>query len=267
MVDTTDYSSGGPVPAVRKNTRTSLPLFAILLAAVVGMLISQNVGFASIALVGWAPLLLTRHARYGVYLLALSVAFNITVLNDPVHLSLPQLVGLFMITSVLIRLALRSLPQQTEGRFWAWSGFVFATATIPSIIGTDFPTAALAGTIQIMLVSFVIFTATKLLIAYPRSVEKTLELLAIAAVISVIPAFIQTAFGVGPESFVRSGIMRAHSTYGQPNSYGLYLAGMVPLFFGLTTYKRVFVIPLLVTSVALLATLSRGAIAGLSFCH
>jgi O-antigen ligase len=194
--------------------------------------------------------------------LALSLAVNVTVLDRPAHLSVPQLVSLLVVAVAAVRMAFRALPRSGANGVWAWSGLIFAVAALPSLVATDFPGAAAVGTAQLVLVGLVIFAATKLLEAYPESLESTLGVLAVAAVVSVIPALVQTALGVGPESFVRYGIMRAYSTFGQPNSYGLYLAGMVPLFFGLTAYRRAFAIPFVLTAVALAATLSRGAMAG-----
>ncbi len=248
-----------PAPQRR---RASVPVPATALAAATGALVYANVAFAAAALVAWIPLLTTRRPQYAVYLLALSLAVNVTVLHAPAHVSLPQLASLYVVAVVLIRVALRALPELGVGRGWAWSGFIFAAATVPSLVATGLPVRAAVGGTQILLVGCVIFAATKLLTAYPGSVEKTLRFLGVAAVLSVIPALAQTVFSLGPESFVRYGIMRAYSTYGQPNSYGLYLAGMVPLFFGLTAYRRGFAVPLVLTSVALGATLSRGAIAG-----
>jgi O-antigen ligase len=55
--------------------------------------------------------------------------------------------------------------------------------------------------------------------------------------------------------------MRAYSTFGQPNSYGHYLAGIVPLSLGLLLHRRAYGVFFAIATVALLLTGSRGAIA------
>jgi len=232
-----------------------------LLAVITGALISVHPAFAVLALAAWIPIVITRHVRYMAYILAASLGVNVTVFSDPVHLSLPQVAGVLLVIAVGVRVAVRLLPTHRGGAWWPWSGFLFAAAALPAVVTAVFVQEALIGVAQLVLVASVIYAATRLLTAYPGAVEPTLRVVAIAAMVSVLPALVQSGFSVGPESFIRSGMMRAYSTYGQPNSYGHYLAAMVPLFLGLATDNKRFILPLTLTTIALLLTLSRGAIA------
>jgi len=86
----------------------------------------------------------------------------------------------------------------------------------------------------------------------------------LGAMLSVVPAVVQVTFGIGPAGFRAGSMMRAYATFTQPNTYGLYLAGMLPLAVGwaLATRQRVAFVAAGALGLALVLTGSRGAWAG-----
>ena len=232
-----------------------------VLALTIGALIGLHPGFAALVIAAWIPLVLTGHLRFAVYLLALSLAFNFTVVSQPIHLSLTQLVGLVLVVAAGIRIAAGIERSRSGSAIWPWSGFIFTAAAMPSLVFAVSGREAVIGIVQLLFVSALIYATTRVLSESSEGTDETLRVLAVAAVLSTVPALLQSALGIGPESYIRSGLMRAYSTYGQPNSYGYYLAGMVPLFLGLATRSKGFLVPLVISSIALLLTMSRGAIA------
>jgi hypothetical protein len=83
----------------------------------------------------------------------------------------------------------------------------------------------------------------------------------VGAALTAIPALIQVAFGIGPSAFRAGDVMRAYATFSEPNTYGVYLAGTLPLAIMLAISRRSvgYAIAAAAIALALGLTGSRGA--------
>lgn len=237
---------------------------AIGIALVIGLGITlaftERLAFAVIGLCVLGALLFI-HPKYPVYVLALSLGVNVTIASTPAHVSIPQLFGLSIVGAALLRRILLEQNREKTGKLWAWSGILFTISTLPSFVASVAPTNSLLATAQLVFIGVLIYATVRLFRPGTISIEHTCMFLLLGATISAIPAFIQSILELGPQSFVRGGLMRAYSTFGQPNSYGQYLAGIVPLSLGLLLQRRTYGVFFAIAAVALLLTGSRGAIA------
>lgn len=189
-------------------------------------------------------------------LLALALGLNVDIVTVPVYVALPQFAGLALIGNVL----LRATPRNQPG-LWHEAGAVFAIATLPSLVSPLVPSAAVSGFAQLVLVALMLWAATRALLARTSNDDLLARLLVAGALISLVPAFTQVAFGIGPVEYTIGGTMRAYSTYSQPNSYGAYLAGALPiaLALGLSGRRRHYLIAAAAITAGLVLTGSRGA--------
>jgi O-antigen ligase len=190
-------------------------------------------------------------------LLALALGLNVDLVTAPVHVALPQFAGLALIGNVLLRVT----PRNQRAGLWHEAGAVFAIATLPSLVSPLVPSAAVSGFAQLVLVALMLWAATRALLARTSNDDLLARLLVAGALISLVPAFTQVAFGIGPVEYTIGGVMRAYSTYRQPNSYGAYLAGALPiaLALGLSGHRRHYLIAAAAIAAGLVLTGSRGA--------
>jgi O-antigen ligase len=236
-------------------------IFALGLAVLLGVVTAFDVrAGAMVAAALVAPVLVWAPPRIGFALLALALGLNLTVLTSPVNVSLPQLAAVALIGAIVIRS--RSLP----GRAGTWGGIgmLFIIAGLPSLTHAVDMRAALTGFAQLAVIAAVLAAVTRLVVNDERRVDNGLKLLLVGGAISLLPALAQVLFGIGPVEYRIGGMMRAYSTYAQPNSYGLYLCGLLPvaLAVAITTRKARWYALALAIGVALALTGSRGAWAG-----
>ena len=204
-----------------------------------------------------APFLVWIRPSSTLLLLAVALGFNVDILKQPVHVSAPQLVALAVVAGVILRP--RATPDRQSLGLWGWGGLLFALATIPSMPGAIVPTAALAGLIQMTAAGVILMAATNWLRSEATLSQRLVRCLVIGGAASVLPAVVQVLFQLGPPSYMQDGVMRAYSTYGQPNSYGAYLVGVAPLALALAARKRTYVLPFAVIVLGIVLTGSRGA--------
>jgi O-antigen ligase len=155
----------------------------------------------------------------------------------------------------------RALPQLRTGA-WAWGGLLFAAAALPAMVHAADPRAAMTGSLELIMAALILFAVVRLLVAHDDARDRIAIMLVAGAALSVIPAVIQVAFGIGPDAFRSGGVMRAWSTFTEPNTYGLYLAGMLPLALGLAGRIPRTVLFAAAIALGLVLTGSRGAWAG-----
>ncbi len=196
-----------------------------------GGALALDVRLAGIATaVALAPVLVWSPPSLLLGLLAVGLGVNVDLVTAPVSVSLPQLIGLSLIAASLLR------PGRGRGgeRFarrgcWAIGGLLVLAGSSLSLIGAVSPAGAASGLLQLAVVATVMAVVSRELARTAVPVDSVLRLLLLGAAISLVVAAVQVILNVGPASYRTGGVMRAFSTYGQPNSYGLYLVGMVPL--------------------------------------
>jgi O-antigen ligase len=138
--------------------------------------------------------------------------------------SLPQLVALSLVASAAVRV----LPGARAGA-WAWCGVLFVAAALPAFITAAYARPAVTGLLEMVAAAVVLLAVVRLLVAHAGARDRVALLLAAGAALSVIPAIVQVVFGIGPAAFRAGGVMRAWSTFTEPNTYGLFLAGVLPV--------------------------------------
>jgi len=171
-----------------------------------------------------APVLVWAHPRTTLAVFALALALNLDVIDGAVHVSLPQLVALSLVASATVRV----LPPVRAGA-WAWGGLLFVAAALPALVTASYPRAAMTGLIELTAAAAVLLAVVRLLVVHDEVRDRVTVLLVAGAALSVVPAVAQVAFGIGPDAFRSGGVMRAWSTFTEPNTYGLFLAGVLPL--------------------------------------
>jgi len=255
------------------------------LALVIGVLVGVDVRLgALLTLLLVAPVLVWARPAVALGFLCLCLGINVDVMTVPVFVSLPQFMGMALIAAVLLRPrneatsdALGGLPggllpngqamgdrqatRGTPGRraLWMLGGFLLLLACLPSLPGAVSNRAALSGMLQLMAVASVLYAGGRWFARSPDLVDRALALLVLGGIISVCVAVVQVVFDIGPASFRTAGVMRAYSTYGQPNSYGMFLVGVTPLALVLRKHTH-FAAPAFLALLAGIAlTGSRGA--------
>ncbi|MGH7502117.1 MAG: O-antigen ligase family protein [Longimicrobiales bacterium] len=208
------------------------------------------------------PILVWTDPRLGFALFAFSLAINVDVLGGPIHVSLPQLIALAVLAGAL----LRASPRAAAGRsgLWAAGGGVFVLATLPSLIRAVEPGAAMVGILELVILSTVLAVTVRWMVRRPDTVEPVLAMLVAGAALTLVPALLQVVFGIGRDAFRAGGIMRAYAWFSEPNTYGLYLAGIVPIALVLATRRSSLAYAAAATAIllALGLTGSRGAWVG-----
>lgn len=230
------------------------------LALGLGVLVGMDARLGAIlTLVLIAPLLVWARPSVALCFLCLCLGINVDVVTAPVFVSLPQFMGMALIGAVLLRPQNRESFTEGSGNLWILGGFALVLASLPSLPGAVDSRAAVSGMLQLGAVAFVLHAGGRWFGRSPELVDRALGLLVLGALVSVAIAVVQVAFGLGPASFRSAGVMRAYSTYGQPNSYGMFLVGVAPLALVLRRHTH-FIAPAflaLITGIAL--TGSRGA--------
>jgi O-antigen ligase len=230
------------------------------IAAALGLALALDpraAGVLSAAII--APLIIWSDPRLGVGLLALALGLNIDVATGLIHVSLPQLIALALVVGVLVR-----ARGNVRAGVWAAAGFIFVLAMLPSVAQAVVPAQAVSGLLKFAVAACMLAVVVRILARHPSSATPTGWLLIAGACISLVPAFVQVAFGIGPEPFRAGGVMRAFSTFAQPNTYGVYLAGMLPFALGwaLAERRRGALIAVFAIAAGIVLTGSRGAWAG-----
>ncbi len=234
------------------------------LSIAMGTAVAVDPGIAlALAAAAIAPVLIWADPRWSVGLFAVGLACNIDVVRDPVHISLPQLLALAMVAALTVR----SIPSEPAARRWARTGSLFALAASPSLVRAVSPVGALQGMIELTVLAMVLAACVRWLTSRPDVARSALELLVIGAALSVVPAVVQVVFDIGPATFRSNGVMRAYSTFRQPNSWGLYLAGVFPVALGIAAARRSarWACTVAIIALGLVLSGSRGAWVGAAF--
>jgi len=219
---------------------------------------SATLGFASavepraaVLLVGAviAPVLAWAEPRFALALLCIVLGINLDVITAPVHVSLPQLASLVLIASVALRRMANADPRyaeedaasqrhSTRSRVWVAAGLIVIVASLPSLARAPSADASAGALLQLLEVALVLTAAVRAVASRRDSVDALFALLAAGALISLVPAVAQVVLDIGPATYRLGGVMRAYSTYGQPNTYGQYLVGVLPLAAALAARSR-----------------------------
>jgi hypothetical protein len=204
------------------------------------------------------PLLLWADPKIGFAWFAFSLAINTDVLAAPVHVSLPQLFLLTLVVGLMLRW--RAGVRRRLG-LWGAGGLLFAAATLPSLLRAVHPSAAVIGIVEMVILGVTLFVVARWLIRHPAYARDIIPPLVVGAALTAIPALIQVAFGIGPSAFRAGDVMRAYATFSEPNTYGVYLAGTLPLAIMLAISRRSvgYAIAAAAIALALGLTGSRGA--------
>ena len=181
-----------------------------------------------------APVLVWAAPRVAFALLAISLGLNLDLLRAPVFVSLPQLAAIALTAAVFIRRP----PAGIRAGLAAGAGLLFLVATLPSVPAAVDPGAAYTGLVKLAVLALLLTAAVRGTVERWVRPERLTDWLVAGALLSLVPAFTQVLVGIGPESFRVGGVMRAWSTYTQPNSYGLYLAGLFPVALGVALARR-----------------------------
>jgi O-antigen ligase len=207
-----------------------------------------------------APVLVWAPPVVPLSLLAVSLGLNIDVIVAPIHVSLPQLAGLALIGGVAIR---QGTDRRAAGR-WALAGGIFAIATLPSMLSPVVRSAAVSGVAQLIVAALILWAATHALARRETAYDLAVRLFVAGGLVSLVPAFAQVLFGIGPAEYAIGCVMRAYSTYAQPNSYGAYLSGVLPvaIALGMSRGRRAYVLAAIAIAAGIILTGSRGAWAG-----
>ena len=244
-----------PLPAARLPYQTA---WIAALALVLGCAVAVDGRVATLlaaALV--APLLIWADPRITLALFLITLGINVDLVRGALHVSLPQLLALAIVAGVFVRTAIRNHDAGT----WASSGVWFTVAACVSLIGAVHAGAALSGIAQLAILALFLWAVTVLLVRRPDVLPTALSCLVAGALASLVFAYGQALFGIGPVEYQVNGVMRVYSTYRQPNSYAGYLIGVLPIALALAvTRKRVGDIFALVAIVGgVILTGSRGA--------
>lgn len=204
--------------------------------------------------------IISKHPKYTLYFLGFSLGLNFTLLSEPVHVSVPQIFAMAVIAAVALRKILIKGGLGTRRyKLWAWSGLLVTAASLPSLAFAVVPGRALAGSIQLVEISLLIYVSVLLFASDRVSIHRVCQFIVLGAVISAFHALGQAIFLPASELFLRGDVGRVYGSYGQPNSYGQYLAGVIPLTLVLFSRYRRYAAPFLLLSLTLLLTGSRGA--------
>lgn len=244
------------------------PLRLLVLAALglgFGGLVAADArigAFVTLSLV--APVLIWARPGVSFSLLCVGLGLNIDVLTTPAHVSLPQFLAMAMVAAVLIRPSDPTQRRRSGSRrrwvvFWGGAGFWLLAASVPSLPGAVSTASAVSGIVQLAGFGAVLWAAHRWLTRRPRLVDHIIGLLVFGGVVSLAVAVVQVVFNVGEPSFRAGGVMRAYSTYGQPNSYGLYLVGLAPLALVLPRHASLRVPAFVALMSGIILTGSRGA--------
>lgn len=208
---------------------------AALVALAVGAAVAADAGIAlALTALILAPVLIWADPRISIGLFALALGCNIDVVRAPVHVSLPQLLALASVAGLAVR---KEVDAPRTG-VWAAAGGLFALSALPSLARAASLTGAVQGMIELAVLALVLGACVHWLVRRPDAAAVALDLLVIGAALSVGPAVIQVAFDIGPAAFRSNGWMRGYSTYTQPNTWGLYLAGVFPVAVSLAAARR-----------------------------
>lgn len=180
------------------------------------------------------PLLIWADPRITLALFLVTLGVNVDLIEGVLHVSLPQMLALTLVAGVLIRAGTRS----QEGGTWARSGIWFTIAACASLAGAVHAGAAISGIVQLATLAVFLWGATVLLVKRSEIVPTALSLLVVGALASLLVAYSQALFGIGPVEYRVNGVMRVYSTYRQPNSYGSYLVGIVPIALALAIVNK-----------------------------
>jgi hypothetical protein len=256
-------ASGARSSAVRAITATGI---AIAIGAAAAIQPRLAIILCAALLV---PLLVWTDPRIGFAWVAFSLGINVDVLDSPVHVSLPQLVALAVLAGVIVRWNSPAQSRRGPG-LWGAAGLVFAIAAMPSLLRSVRLTTALVGILELFILGAVLAIAVRWMMRRPDTVNPVLSLLVAGAALTLVPALVQVTFGIGPAPFRAGGVMRAYATFSEPNTYGLYLAGVVPVALALTAHRRSLACAASAASIVLALGLTGsrgawvGAIAGLA---
>ena len=254
-----------PARAVLQGTLGPRLLLGGLAVGFGGLVATQPRVGAVLAAALLTPVLVWTRPGVVLGLLCLTLGLNVDVITSPVFVSLPQLVAMALVAGVL----LREWGGATDGRqtgaparvrpgvLWSGGGVILVAASLPSVPGAAHAPAAVSGILQLGAVGAVLFVTHRWLTAELERVDTVIGALVLGGVLSVGVALVQVVFNVGTD-YRTGGLLRAYSTYGQPNSYGQYLVGIIPLALALR-HRALRMPAFLLLLIGTLLTGSRGA--------
>lgn len=222
-----------PRRAAAPDLRTATVAVAVVALAGALLVLPPLFGAALVAGAALTAVIVIR-PRWGFYLLLISIP--VQDLGAAGELTLTNvLFGLTLVAWLARWLAARDrapLPQSAAGPFFA---LFVAALTLSMIVARELG-PAVAALFQWTKALLVYFLALDLLRTRGHALVAVAALL-LAASAEALLGLVQSAFGIGPESFaVEAAFSRAFGTFGRPNSYAGYLEMILPLGLLLTAW-------------------------------